>query len=568
MVRSNIYRDRHNDVSFRLSSWVNFFIVGVIMGLIAFIIDVIVELLHTLKWDTSQHFLSENYNPGLSFFLFILFAIIYSGSAAALTVFVGPGAAGGGVPELMGYMNGVIYPDFMGVRTLLVKIFALALAVASGLCVGKEGPLAHIGAIVGPLVLYIPLKFFEFFRNDEDKREIAAAGCAAGVSAAFGSPIGGSLFAYEISRPSTFWSFGLMWKIFFCSSISTFVLNILNSLKEGKGILVINAGLIKFGTFNENPYKISDIPSFIFLGVLGGILGAVFIFVNYRISVLRKKFLTTKIKKILEVLCLAFLTAVVTFWAPWFIKCRGEGQNFENITYIQYTCPEGAYNPLATLLFNTEGAVIKAFMNSTSNYNYAELLIFFVIWYMFTIITYGTNVPAGIFLPGIMIGASVGRMLGLLLNNVITFDVSSYTYSIIGAAAFLGGTTRLSFALAVIMLETTNNVGLFLPIVFTLFVCFGVGRIYNRSIYVNGLRVKSIPFLVEHVPRANNYLKAENIMCQIVRCCKPISKVKDIYELLKDEHLNGYPVVDSDNKLVGLISRNYLSTIILKKAWF
>ena len=45
MVRSNIFRDRHNDVSFRLSSWVNFFIVGVLMGLIAFIIDVLVELL-------------------------------------------------------------------------------------------------------------------------------------------------------------------------------------------------------------------------------------------------------------------------------------------------------------------------------------------------------------------------------------------------------------------------------------------------------------------------------------------------------------------------------------------
>jgi chloride channel 6 len=103
-------------------------------------------------------------------------------------------------------------------RTLFVKIFGLGLAVSSGLCIGKEGPLAHIGAIMGHCVVYLPIKIFDYFRNDLDKRELAAAGAAAGVAAAFGSPIGGSLFAYEISRPSTFWSFGLMWKTLLIST--------------------------------------------------------------------------------------------------------------------------------------------------------------------------------------------------------------------------------------------------------------------------------------------------------------------------------------------------------------
>jgi H+/Cl- antiporter ClcA len=90
----------------------------------------------------------------------------------------------------------------------------------------------------------------KFFRNNVNKREIAAAGAAAGISAAFGSPIGGSLFAYEISRPQTFWSFGLMWKTFFCSSISTFVLNILSCAWAGNDLSITNAGLIKFGEYD------------------------------------------------------------------------------------------------------------------------------------------------------------------------------------------------------------------------------------------------------------------------------------------------------------------------------
>lgn len=183
----------------------------------------------------------------LGWITFLVFGTLFGGIAAIITVFIAPGASGGGAAELMGLFNGVNYPDFIRVRTLIVKIVGLALAVASGLCIGKEAPLAHIGSIVGIVVIYLPIPFMDFFRNDEDKREIAAAGCAAGVSAAFGSPIGGSLFAYEISRPSTYWSFGLTWKIFFCSSISTFFLNILHCLRTGESVLIVNAGLIKFG---------------------------------------------------------------------------------------------------------------------------------------------------------------------------------------------------------------------------------------------------------------------------------------------------------------------------------
>ena len=216
----------------------------------------------------------------------------------------------------MGYLNGINYPDLISLRTLFVKIFGLGLAVSSGLCIGKEGPLAHIGAIVGHCVAYLPCRFLDYFRNDVDKRELAAAGAAAGVAAAFGSPIGGSLFAYEISRPSTFWSFGLTWKIFFCSSISTFILNILSCLRQGKIVSIVNAGLIKFGQYDENPYKLHDFPFFILLGVLGGLLGALFIHVNYNISKYRKYYLDTKWKKVIEVTLLVAVTSTIIYYAP------------------------------------------------------------------------------------------------------------------------------------------------------------------------------------------------------------------------------------------------------------
>ena len=182
--------------------------------------------------------------------IFMAFSTCLGVIAAALSVYVGPGSVGSGIAELMAYLNGVNYPHFIGIDTLFVKIFGLCLAVAAGLCVGKEGPLAHIGANIGHAVLYLPLTSLLKFHNEVDKREIACAGAAAGVSAAFGSPIGGSLFVYEISRPSSFWTFDLTWKIFFCSSVSTFVLNILVSLKYGESFHILNGGLVKFGSYD------------------------------------------------------------------------------------------------------------------------------------------------------------------------------------------------------------------------------------------------------------------------------------------------------------------------------
>ena len=163
-----------------------------------------------------------------------------------------------------------------------------------------------------------------------------------------------------------------------------------------------------------------------------------------------------------------------------------------------------------------------------------------------TIITYGTAVPAGLFLPGILVGCSLGRMLGLFIEMNINHSVQMATYSTIGAAAVLAGYSRLSFSLAVIMLETTENVNLFLPIVFALFISFAVGRLFNRSLYAVALVSKSVPFLVETVPVFNRNLKAEAVMSRPVVYLSKRSTVSAIVEALRHNNFNGFPVVENN----------------------
>jgi chloride channel 7 len=85
---------------------------------------------------------------------------------------------------------------------------------------------------------------------------------------------------------------------------------------HGKDISITNAGMIKFGEYDSNPYKLQDFPFFVILGIFGGLLGAFFIFFNAEMNAIRKKKLDTKFKKIVECCALTALTATVLFLAP------------------------------------------------------------------------------------------------------------------------------------------------------------------------------------------------------------------------------------------------------------
>ena len=86
-------------------------------------------------------------------------------------------------------------------------------------------------------------------------------------------------------------------------------------------------------------------------------------------------------------------------------------------------CPDGEYNQLATLVFNNEGGIIWSLLRvpvtiqndsaSTSKVdaiNIPSVLIFLGLWTFFTFTTYGVWVPAGLFLPGIIIGSCIGLL--------------------------------------------------------------------------------------------------------------------------------------------------------------
>lgn len=253
MMSSEIFLNRPNDKGVEGWRWLGFLLIGISTGIIAFCMSSLEEFLIDLRLELTHSALKSSGNKqGVGWVVIASWCLISCIIAATLTTKLGPGANGSGIAELMAFLNGVNYPKLIEIESLVTKIFGVIFGVVGGLCIGKEGPLAHIGAVVAVSVIYlIPIPAFSYFKNDVHKREFVCAGISAGVSAAFGAPIGGTLFSYELSKPTTFWTFSMLWRIFFCCCCSTFTLSVLSQLKHNQmnfGELTVNsAGTLKFG---------------------------------------------------------------------------------------------------------------------------------------------------------------------------------------------------------------------------------------------------------------------------------------------------------------------------------
>jgi len=361
-------------------------------------------------------------------------------------------AAGSGVAEVKVILSGFVLHGYLGVKTLFCKTLGLILSVASGLSIGKEGPYVHIATCIGNIACRI---FDKYRLNDGKRREVLSAAAAAGVAVAFGAPIGGVLFSLE--EVSYYFPPKTLFRTFFCCIAAALSLKALNPYGTNKIVL--------FEVRYSVDWKFFEIIAFILLGMLGGATGAMFIKASRIWAKTFRKITIIKKYPIVEVLIVAIVTAIVSFWN-------------------RYT-----RLPVAELLFEL-AAPCDAFTEAGSGLCPTQERIPEIIWYLcvafvvkatLTIVTFGIKVPAGIYVPSMVIGGLLGRIVGhtvqLLTLNYPNFGLFAHcpidgspescvvpgVYALVAAGATMCGVTRLSVTLAVILFELTGSLEHVLP---------------------------------------------------------------------------------------------------------
>uniref|UniRef100_A0A7N9ARB8 Chloride channel protein n=1 Tax=Mastacembelus armatus TaxID=205130 RepID=A0A7N9ARB8_9TELE len=585
---------RMSHMSFRcleISRWVICGLIGILTGLIACCIDIIVEKLAGFKYQVVKENIEKFTEVGGLSVSLLLWAVLNSAIVmlgALMVSFIEPVAAGSGIPQIKCYLNGVKVPRVVRLKTLMVKVFGVICSVVGGLAVGKEGPMIHSGSVVAAGVsqgrstsLKKDFKIFEYFRRDTEKRDFVSAGAAAGVSAAFGAPVGKNTTTHK----------------FFASMISTFTLNFFLSIYHNNPGDLSNPGLINFGRFENDSvaYYLYEIPLFIAMGAIGGLLGALFNYLNYWLTIFRIRYVHRPYLQVMEAMLVAAVTATVSFTMIYFsTDCQPLDPEhseeyplslvlilicpnvlcFRDICqHVQLFCADGEYNSMATAFFNTpERSVRSLFHNQPGTYNPLTLGLFTLTYFFLACWTYGLAVSAGVFIPSLLIGAAWGRLCGILLatttdNGSIWADPGKY--ALIGAAAQLGGIVRMTLSLTVIMVEATGNVTYGLPIMLVLMTAKIVGDYFVEGLYDVHIKLQSVPFLHWEAPATSHWLTAREVMSSPVTCLSRIEKVGTIVDILSNTSTNhnGFPVVVQPAKLCGLILRSQLIVLLKHKVF-
>ncbi|XP_033749543.1 H(+)/Cl(-) exchange transporter 7-like [Pecten maximus] len=537
--------------------WLVFGLIGILTGLIACVIDNLVILSTKLKFTYIKNFVDSCVDAGESCLQrpFLIWVCVNAGLVflgAFMTAVIEPVAAGSGIPQIKCFLNGVKVPHVVRIKTLICKVLGVICAVGGGLVVGKEGPMIHSGAVVAAGIsqgksdtFHVDFKILQYFRSDKEKRDFVSGGAAAGVSAAFGAPVGGVLFSLE--EGASFWNQALTWRIFFASMLSTFSLNIVQSYVKGTPWSLSSPGLFNFGKFDTTDYSGLEIPLFILMGVFGGFLGAAFNHINYKLTIFRKKYIKTRGTQVTEAILVAIATATVSYLTLYFNNDCQPMRKDPDEDSVQFFCDDGQYSANAGLMFHTpEESIKELFHDIPGTFRPATLAVYCLCSFFLACWTYGLYVPSGLFIPSILIGASWGRLLAVLLKYFFPSAtwVNYSKYALLGGAAQLGGIVRMTISLTVIITEATGNITLGLPVMIVLMVSKWIGDIFNEGIYDMHVHLQGVPLLGWEPSIMLSNISATELMSHPVTVLRSYESVGRIVDILKNETHNGFPVVE------------------------
>jgi chloride channel 3/4/5 len=435
---------------------------------------------------------------------------------------------------------------------LLIKSIGLCLTVASGLWLGKEGPLVHVACCCANLFL----KGFKSLNgNEARKREVLSAAAAAGISVAFGSPIGGVLFSLE--QLSYYFPDKTMWQSFVCAMVAAVTLQGFNPFRTGK--------LVLYQVTYHRGWHNFEMAPFALLGILGGLYGGLFIKLNMKIAEWRQN-RTYFRGPVLEVVAVALITALINF----------------PIKFMRAQASELVYTLFAECADITDDQIGLCVSGKANTAVVTLLLVAAVLGFFLAALTFGLQIPAGIILPSMAIGALYGRAIGLIMEvwqanhpawiffKACEPDVQCITpgtYAIIGAASALGGATRMTVSIVVIMFELTGALTYVLPIMIAVMLSKWVGDFISpRGIYESWIQFNGLPYLdnrdetlatVSDVPINEIMTRIEDL----VVITATDHTIQTLNNLLTSYTFRGFPIIDNARNAVlrGYISRTELT---------
>ena len=402
-----------------------------------------------------------------------------------------------------------------------------ATTIGFGGSVGPEAPIVLTGAAIGSNIGRLARL------NYKHTTLLLCCGAGAALAAIFKAPITGVVFVLEILMLDI--TAGSVIPLLIASITATTMAFMLRGFDPILAVTLAPA----------DAFELWQIPLFILLGVLCGLMAWYFTSMNSRVG----GFFKSIDKQYKKWLWGGAILGILIFVFP---PLYGEG--YEGFTSLMHGNAQELFNNSLFYRFRDIDWVIILFIIAT---------MFFKVIAMST-----TNAAGGVggtFAPSLFVGAFTGASLALVCNTLFGWEVSIVSFTLVGMAGVMSGVMNAPLTSIFLIAELSNSYGLFIPLMITACISFAVDYYLDPdSIYTKQLRQKGELLTHDKDQSVFVFLKLEELMETDFLRIKENMTLGDIVHIISTARRNIFPVIDNFGRLIGVVQLDDLREDMFK----
>ncbi len=334
-------------------------------------------------------------------------------------------SAGSGIPQVYAEVKGHMEANWA--RVLFSKIVSGVLTALGGLSLGPEGPSVQIGGMAGKGVARL------FKGSKTDELRLILVGSAVGITAAFNAPLAGVIFVFEEINH------GFDKTLVFIALISAIVSDFISKLMFGQSTAL---------TFPIHNIPLEYYWILIILGILIGLLGYI-----YNVGMIKSSDFVANLK--------------IPSWLKFVLVFMVSG-------VVALTIPE-----------ISDGGHFMMDMLDVAMPSLGVLVLLLVLKYLFSMFSFSSGAPGGIFLPILVLGAYIGAVFGSVVVPAFGFEHALiYKFVVISMAGFFAATVRSPITGVVLIAEMCGSTESLVAMIIVSLIAYAVPTLLgNEPIY-------------------------------------------------------------------------------------
>ena len=334
-------------------------------------------------------------------------------------------SAGSGIPQIYAEVKGHMEANW--IKVLVSKIVAGVLTALGGLSLGPEGPSVQIGGMAGKGIARL------FKGSKTEELRLILVGSAVGITAAFNAPLAGVLFVFEEINH------GFDKTLVFIALVAAIVSDFISKVIFGQGPIL---------SFPIYDIPLTDYWVLIVLGLFIGLLGYV-----YNVGMIKSSDVVAKLR--------------IPSWLKFVLVFMVSG-------VVALTIPE-----------ISDGGHFMMDMLNVAVPSLGVLVILLLMKYLFSMFSFSSGAPGGIFLPILVLGAYIGAVFGSVTIPALGMHQDLiYRFIVISMAGFFAATVRSPITGIVLLAEMSGSTESLVAMVIVSLIAYVVPTLLgNEPIY-------------------------------------------------------------------------------------